>query len=200
MLHDMELTYSVVCGPESRLFREGVRGAYKAISLCIARALAELNLKSTFSEPGGVRTTSEACFHTPSGREILIDGRKLVGSAQRRFNNGFLQHGSILFGVDGALTVRLFGDGVLEKMIWLGSLSQVGRDEFREVLTESFSESLKVIFEPGGLSDEEDALKRALVEKKYSTDEWNIDRDDGGYLSLPTPENSSTGLGFNIGG
>jgi lipoate-protein ligase A len=42
-----------------------------------------------------VALASANCFATPSAFEILIDGRKLVGSAQRLRAAGFLQHGSI---------------------------------------------------------------------------------------------------------
>jgi lipoate-protein ligase A len=36
------------------------------------------------------------CFSQPAGGEILIDGRKVVGSAQFRQGGALLQHGSIL--------------------------------------------------------------------------------------------------------
>jgi len=37
-----------------------------------------------------------SCFAMPVGGEILVGGRKLVGSAQVRRGDAFLQHGSIL--------------------------------------------------------------------------------------------------------
>jgi len=37
-----------------------------------------------------------SCFAMPVGGEILVNGRKLVGSAQVRREDAFLQHGSIL--------------------------------------------------------------------------------------------------------
>ena len=37
-----------------------------------------------------------ACFASPAGGEIVVGGRKLVGSAQVREGMAFLQHGSIL--------------------------------------------------------------------------------------------------------
>ena len=35
------------------------------------------------------------CFLSPSRYELTVDGRKIVGSAQRRVKNSFLQHGSM---------------------------------------------------------------------------------------------------------
>jgi hypothetical protein len=37
-----------------------------------------------------------SCFAAPVGGELLVRGKKLVGSAQVRRANAFLQHGSIL--------------------------------------------------------------------------------------------------------
>lgn len=39
-----------------------------------------------------------ACFATTAGHEIVLAGRKLVGSAQRRLSRAFLQQGSVLLG------------------------------------------------------------------------------------------------------
>ena len=37
-----------------------------------------------------------ACFASPARGEIVVEGRKLVGSAQVREGGSFLQHGSVL--------------------------------------------------------------------------------------------------------
>jgi lipoate-protein ligase A len=44
------------------------------------------------------------------GGEVLIDGKKVVGSAQLRLGNAFLQHGSLLLEDDQALVRELGGD------------------------------------------------------------------------------------------
>jgi lipoate-protein ligase A len=44
-----------------------------------------------------------ACFASPVGGEVLVAGRKVIGSAQRREGAAFLQHGSIL--LDGSQAV-----------------------------------------------------------------------------------------------
>ena len=46
------------------------------------------------------------CFAAPAGGEIMVGGKKLVGSAQVRRGKAFLQHGSILLdGSQGPLAV-----------------------------------------------------------------------------------------------
>ena len=46
--------------------------------------------------PSTALDTPGSCFAAPVGGEVLVEGRKLVGSAQVREGRAFLQHGSIL--------------------------------------------------------------------------------------------------------
>lgn len=189
LLHHVELTYSVVCGRENRLFKTGIHGAYRAISESIVRALGDLNVKASFSPGRRTPTRSDACFHAAARYEILVAGKKLVGSAQRRFKDGFLQHGSILFDVDKALTRRLFGEEVLEKMIWVNSFARIDREEFKRVLVKRLGEGLNASFEKGSLTPGEASLKDALLKTRYGTKGWNL-------KSSVLPE---TSLGLNRG-
>jgi lipoate-protein ligase A len=176
VLHHMELTYSVVCSSNNRLFTNGIQGTYSVISKCIARALEDLSIKATFSHCRYARGTSAACFYTPSRHEVLVEGRKLVGSAQRRFKNGLLQHGSILLDVDEALTRRLFGEQVIEKMGWVGAFGHFDKEEFKRGLIARLEEGLKASLEHGILTSEEIVLKEDLIRKRYGTKEWNRQR------------------------
>jgi lipoate-protein ligase A len=173
VLHHMELTYSIVCGSKNRLFRSGIQGAYSTISKCIARALGDFGVKATFSPIRRDRGKSDFCFHTPSRYEILVGGRKIVGSAQRRFKDGFLQHGSILLGVDESLIRRIFGEEALERMSWVGALGHIEKEEFKRALTERLGDGLKAQFEHGVLRSQEACLKEDLITKRYGTKEWN---------------------------
>jgi lipoyl(octanoyl) transferase len=64
----------------------------------ISQALGELGIDAVLassrrSEP----LDAGACFSQPAGGEVLVGGRKVVGSAQLRQGGALLQHGSILF-------------------------------------------------------------------------------------------------------
>jgi lipoate-protein ligase A len=64
-----------------------------------------LGAEVTLAEPRPLGRLAERpadCFATTAGGEILVRGRKLVGSAQVRRGEAFLQHGSIL--LDGPET------------------------------------------------------------------------------------------------
>jgi lipoate-protein ligase A len=104
ILHAEELTYSVVMFSG----RKSVLQVYNDISRALVRGLAVFGVHVALqkSQPD-FRTEyrhvfSVPCFTSTARYEIEWQGRKLVGSAQRRFSDGardvVLQHGSILCG------------------------------------------------------------------------------------------------------
>jgi len=104
ILHAEELTYSVVM----RTGRKSVLQVYNEISAALVHGLALYGVgvalqKSQPDFPAEYRSvTSVPCFTSSARYEIEWQGRKLVGSAQRRFGgpdaDAVLQHGSILCG------------------------------------------------------------------------------------------------------
>ncbi len=93
--HDTELTYSV-SGPTTAL--GSLQNAYRAIHELLAQALRTLGLPVLLaSRPSSApELDGGACFNSAVGGEVVVEGRKLVGSAQVRREGGMLQHGSIL--------------------------------------------------------------------------------------------------------
>src|SRR3989441_23301 len=101
--HEHEVTYAVAA-PIATF--GGLRAAYHAIHTRLAAAIRTLGVTATLAPNAPtarppVRLSS--CFATPVGGEVLVAGRKLVGSAQVRKRSAFLQHGSIL--LDGSQEV-----------------------------------------------------------------------------------------------
>lgn len=97
--HAGELTYALVA-PAAWLGSPAE--AYLAIHRCIAEALASLGAVVTLA-PRPDRSApvdAGACFARPAGGEVLIGGRKVVGSAQLKHGDVLLQHGSILIDDD----------------------------------------------------------------------------------------------------
>ncbi len=92
--HAEELTYALAV-PRAAL--GGLRQAYEEIHRLL---LAALRMLGAPAEMAPVRRTTGidagSCFTSPAGGEILIGGRKVVGSAQLREGTGLLQHGSVL--------------------------------------------------------------------------------------------------------
>lgn len=104
IFHAEEITYSVIIPKTHNLFSKGTLGVYNEISSAIVTGLNKLNLnltlKKTQRQDDGFASYSNelACFSTSAMYEIHYDSKKVVGSAQRRFENALLQHGSIIAG------------------------------------------------------------------------------------------------------
>jgi len=102
VIHDAEVTYAVAGRLGQSPFPYSVVGVYEGIAAALVAALARMNVPAV----AGCSATRERppadCFARPAHREILVGGRKLIGSAQLRRRGAFLQHGSILLDFDPA--------------------------------------------------------------------------------------------------
>ncbi len=95
ILHWREITYSVTAPSNGEV---GLKQAYKEINRILLSALANLGVPVEVAIPTerAQRPSSMPCFAAPGEGEMIVDGRKLVGSAQWRDEGALLQHGSIL--------------------------------------------------------------------------------------------------------
>jgi lipoyl(octanoyl) transferase len=107
ILHSEELTYSVVMESHAK----NILATYNEISQALVLGLKNLGAavsleKSQPHFPSLYHSPSSAMCYSSSARyEIQINGKKLVGSAQRRYvghdsEDLVLQHGSLLLGSD----------------------------------------------------------------------------------------------------
>ncbi len=104
VLHSGELTYSVVGSVQSENF-ETLDSTFMHISSALCKGLQRLGIPADLKR-GTVKMSSEVsssklttappCFASTSKHELVINGKKIVGSAQRRTKQGFIQHGSIM--------------------------------------------------------------------------------------------------------
>ena len=99
--HDAEVTYAVAA--PIALFG-ALAESYRTIHARLAAALRALGVRAELAAPRHAPAVGAgACFASPVGGEVLVDGKKVIGSAQVRRGTAFLQHGSIL--LDGSQDV-----------------------------------------------------------------------------------------------
>lgn len=99
ILHAQEITYAVVAAREDERFGSNIRQSHAVIAACLADGLTRLGVQTEISRPTPDRERQllrQPCFTSSGRNELLVNGRKLVGSAQRRSQRAFLQHGSLL--------------------------------------------------------------------------------------------------------
>ncbi len=107
--HDQELTYSVAA-PVTAFGSLG--GSYRSIHSRLLCALRKLGVPATLSlgPQRRARLDIGPCFSAAVGGEIVVNGDKLVGSAQVRMRRAFLQHGSILLNGDQGAALSVTRD------------------------------------------------------------------------------------------
>jgi lipoate-protein ligase A len=187
ILHDAELTYSVVALEANPLIGGNVRASYRKVSAALVAGLRRLGVEPDMAAAGqrGRGLGSAACFDAPSDYEITIDGRKAVGSAQTRRSGALLQHGSILLEVDVTRQVEVLRPppGVTRAELTahlrprLISLREaLGREvapqELATALRTGFEQAWGVTLQEGPLTREERTRAEEL-RHKYADEAWN---------------------------
>ncbi len=96
VLHHQEITYSIASSDQA-LFTATLGGSYKLISRALMKGLEKMGLRPSPASkaPAFYTRGNLPCFSHPAQDEIEVDGKKIVGSAQKRTAKKFLQHGSI---------------------------------------------------------------------------------------------------------
>lgn len=196
VLHEHELTYSVIVSEEYPDMPKTVTEAYRVISEGILRGFLSLGLEAYFAVP---KTSEErealksprsaVCFDAPSWYELVVEGRKVAGSAQTRQKGVILQHGSILLDLDEDKLFSLFkypSERVKERMqkafkekaVAINEISskKITIEEAKIAFKKGFEEGLNIELEPYILSEEELDYIQHLAKTRYESVEWNYKR------------------------
>jgi lipoate-protein ligase A len=174
---ERELTYSVIASSEDLGVPVDVLATYRWIALALVRGLRALGAPAEIvAVPETDGPAPAFCFARTGRYEIEVAGRKLVGSAQRRHARTFLQHGSVLLGVDGPRLRALFPT-TPDPLAPLTTLEAVlGHppkfDDVAEALAAAFAAEHGLTLQPGGLTGAETARVEALVRDRYATEAW----------------------------
>lgn len=193
VLHDAELTYSIVVREDDPQIPRTITASYCYFSKGLLAGLEKLGVKAEMTVPLAAygqkkkQPASAACFDAPSHYELTVAGRKLVGSAQVRKNGVILQHGSLLlrFSVEQFVDLlRLSSIEKREQTIYMlksraTSLEEIlGRpvtwEEVFRPMPEAFASALGIDLVSGELTAEEQAISIELAATKYSQDSWNM--------------------------
>jgi lipoate-protein ligase A len=201
VLHEEEITYSVCAsGDHFSLLGENTNKTYHRISAALLEGLHFLGIEGEWVKPSSeMRATafdlisSKPCFLSNSRYEITVGGRKLIGSAQRRFSSrsdekeSFIQHGSIPTGEGRFHMADLMPEGDrLEtiKRSWKEKSTNLVRELNRKVTTEEmifaiqsgFEKTFGCPMEDSQISEPELNRVKSLLQRKYLTPKWNFRR------------------------
>ena len=101
VFHEEDLTYSIAIPSNDPVFDESSIAIYEEIHRALCAALAgydqsaELVTVAHHPRSGDRGPLDNECFANPVRADVMMDGRKIAGAAQRRTRRGLLQQGSI---------------------------------------------------------------------------------------------------------
>ena len=191
VLHDKELTYSVIVPESHPNMPSTITEAYRVISQGLLEGFKNLGFETYFAVPRSKekreklkQPRSSVCFDAPSWYELVVEGRKIAGSAQTRQKGVILQHGSILQDIDIDELFDMFifkndrlkakmKEAFVEKAVAINDISEkhITLEEMEQAFEEGFKTGLNIDFKPLKLSDQQMAEVKEL-EEKYRSDEW----------------------------
>lgn len=174
LLHHLELTYSVIAPLGTPPLPTALQDAYRLIcgglvntcrSLGIDAELTGTEVNLRLPNP----TSTIPCFKAPAEGEVVVAGRKIIGSAMRAHAGCILQHGAILLDWDGrpqAGAMGLADDSLLRSSVTtltaeLGRC--VSRTEVESTIVDSIAQGLSVTMTDGRLGSGEIDRERALI-------------------------------------
>ena len=165
ILHIDELTYSVSAPSTEPRVQGNIMESYLHISEALMAGLRRVGVPIEKAD-GGVRAgkdVSAACFEVPSAYELMVGGRKLVGSAQSRRKGYVLQHGSL----------PLYGD--ITRLINVLALP----DDERTALAETLAMRAATLAQTIVLDDATSPLSFSPSSSKMVSRDWfNQERED----------------------
>jgi lipoyl(octanoyl) transferase len=189
ILHTDELTYSVTASIDDPIMAGTLLESYQRISNALLLSLSILGINANADSIYPTHMTSfgeePICFEVPSNYEITVAGKKLIGSAQARKNNGVLQHGSLPLDGDLARITRVLNyenedkinksqSALLAHAGTIASLTglQISFDRAQKAFIEGFSKSLDISLTNSEPSKDELEIANELEKTKYDSPVW----------------------------
>jgi lipoyl(octanoyl) transferase len=198
VLHDQELTYSIILPESYPDLSMSVTESYRMLSMGLVAGFMRLGLQAEMVNLSNndvanqmASLGSAACFDSPSWYELVVEGQKIAGSAQVRQKGVVLQHGSVLLDLDTELLFEclLFKDETrrakmkqafstkavaINDLLVQRDLPRVDLTKLEEAFEQGMAEGLNVAFIAGTLSDAEQKRANQLVVEKYGNDAYTF--------------------------
>ena len=156
VIHEGDQTYTVVIPADHPLAATEMTESYRLLNRCVARALERMGLRGELSSQPMARHTdlrTMVCFTQPTRYDVLADGRKVAGAAQRRTRDGILHQGSVRLDNAPSACAAL-----------------------RAELRCAFADELGARFRAFDLDAQFVSVVERMVRERYGTEDWNRQR------------------------
>ena len=181
--HAAEVTYCIVCAPEHLGDRTGVKDGFRTLCGFLLGTYRRLGLDARFAvdlNPSGERLGERTsfCFAGKEEFDVVVDGHKIGGNAQRRLSGAILQHGSIPLQNrvrEGLRYLKEPAPGAARSVSLAELGCTPGPEALKQLLAAAFQECLAVQLVPDELSHEEAAAAGELEQQKYRGPKWTLE-------------------------
>lgn len=189
VLHDDELTYSLVISEADPHIPKSVTEAYYILSKGVLEGYRELGIQADYAIPKREirKERTAVCFEETAYYEMIVAGKKISGNAQTRKSGVLLQHGSIPMSMNEHVLFDLFNfssealrerqrKSFQNKAITINDITKKKHTYpmLEKAFLTGFQRGLNINIEPIVLSDEQWAEIKQLSETKYRQDDWNL--------------------------
>ena len=180
VLHHKEVTYSLASS-DTDVFTTTLNDSYRHISEALMTGLKKMGLAPSLASPAPQEYVrgNLPCFSYPSRNEVEVQGKKIIGSAQKRVGPKFLQHGSIpLEEDDDLLTSISLLEGANEQIRMISLTEALGRpinfSQAVEIFTQGIEGYFGVWLNKINLGDNEKETIRQIQKDKYGNPTWTF--------------------------
>ncbi|MEK7702548.1 MAG: lipoate--protein ligase family protein [Nitrospirota bacterium] len=174
LLHDNDLTYSIVAGTDDPRFSGGLKKTFFSVAAGLLAGLRQLGIHAESVTPSRKiipsRESMPFCVQSFSMYEIAISGKKIIGSAQKRWPTHFLQHGSIPL-THSVFETRLYKEASVVLSDFLPNLLE--RSQIEKTIVAGFETAWGIKWIEESLTNEENEMAQRLSLEKYQTDVWS---------------------------
>jgi lipoate-protein ligase A len=184
VIHGWDLTYSVAVPLDNPLIPKDTLGSYRLISECIIEGLRQLGIKAEhYSErANGDAMLRNICLTNPTKYDVLINGKKVAGAAQRRKQGVMLHQGYIALDMPSDDVTNLVSkQGDLSQLVTTSSIainticqSQLENAKLAHAIASGFEAILNICLTSEELNPMEINVATQLAKLKYETDGWNF--------------------------
>ncbi len=168
ILHKGEITFSIAGADDREPFAGPVKDSYHAIHLALAAGLAALGVGAGLRHDQQIDQeegdAAGRCFYSVTSYDLLAEGRKLVGSAQRRKGGRVLHHGSI----------PLDPNPMTPEAACVNALSgkPISRQHAIDALKQGLEEHFAIRLEEWRPGPELEEAAHCIKQQKYATEKW----------------------------
>lgn len=177
LVHGGDLSYTLIL-PRDWFMCTGVKESYHYLCGFLLRLYEKLGHHARFVRDSQCNEIkSDICLTGHEAYDIVINGEKMGGNAQRYTRNTLFQHGSIPMRLDEALFNPLFtGESGLERAATLERLGTfIEYEPLSLSVREAFCETFGVELLSESLRACEQERAKELLKDKYTQERWNYD-------------------------